>query len=368
VQIRAVDAGLPGSPSAVTSITKDAGATVSFRVPVSDGGFSITHYVVTPYIGATAQATTTVAVASLGSITGSNTLTYKQATVTGLTNSTAYTFTVKARNTNGDGPESVASGANTPLSGLVFGDDFNGSAGGDIDPEWWIYDRCGFIAQSEVQWYKPDMVVLDGSGNLKITAQHTSVTGTSYPSDGNTTRTQTWRSGACQSNTKTWGPSAGNTMTYQARFQLNANAGNGFWPGFFWLNGQFALNAWKTDPGPNTWDDTTHAEIDVAEWNQTGGPNNYLQNTTVSGTFETDNITGSGLATSMHTFEARWKPGVSTKFYLDGVQKGLTHTGQVPASGAQFVLLLYMQMLSGGPTGTESIFTDWVRVFDQNLG
>ena len=55
--------------------------------------------------------------------------------MTGLTNSTAYTFTVHATNTSGAGPESAASGADTPLSGLVFGDDFNGPAR-TYDPEW----------------------------------------------------------------------------------------------------------------------------------------------------------------------------------------------------------------------------------------
>ena len=103
--------------------------------------------------------------------------------MTGLTNSTAYTFSVHASNANGAGTESAQSGANTPLSGLVFGDDFNGPAGGPIDPEWWVYDRCGYLAQSEVQYYKPQYCVLDGSGNLKISAEHVTTSGPRYPTD-----------------------------------------------------------------------------------------------------------------------------------------------------------------------------------------
>ena len=70
-------------------------------------------------------------------------------------------------------------------------------------------------------------------------------------------------------------------MTFEARFQINTNAGNGLWPGFFWLNGQFALDHWKTDPasnlssGGNDWNSTDHSEIDIAEWNNSGQPSNY---------------------------------------------------------------------------------------------
>src|SRR5512140_3256480 len=193
-------AGAPGAPTQVTSIAKDSGATVSFRAPADQGLSSITHYIVTPYIGATPQTPTTITVGSLGTITGTfngDSTVYRQANVTGLTNNTAYTFTVKARNSNGDSVESTASGANTPLSGLVFGDDFNGPAGAAPDPEWWVYNRCGFLAQDEVQWYKPDHCVLDGAGNLKLTATAGSTTGTTYPSDGNRTVTQNYISGAC---------------------------------------------------------------------------------------------------------------------------------------------------------------------------
>ena len=157
----------PSAPSAVTSITKDAGATVSFLPPGSAGDSAVVSYTATPYIAGVAQTPVTTAVASAGSITGSDGNTYVQIPVTGLTNATAYTFTVHASNTSGAGTESGASGANTPLSGLVFGDDFNGPASGAIDPEWWVYNRCGFLAQNEVQYYMPQHASSTGPGTSR---------------------------------------------------------------------------------------------------------------------------------------------------------------------------------------------------------
>jgi hypothetical protein len=92
----------PGAPTAVSASAGNAQATIKWTPPASDGGSQITGYRVTPYIGATAQPTTTVS--------GSST----QATVTSLVNGTAYTFTVTAINVAGAGPESAASNSVTP--------------------------------------------------------------------------------------------------------------------------------------------------------------------------------------------------------------------------------------------------------------
>ena len=85
-----------------------AQATVTFGVPVSDGGSVITGYTVTPYIGPTAQ--TGLATSSVGALPPPAGI-----TVPGLTLGTAYTFTVKATNGVGTGPESTASNVMTPL-------------------------------------------------------------------------------------------------------------------------------------------------------------------------------------------------------------------------------------------------------------
>jgi hypothetical protein len=363
----------PGAPTNVTSITKDSGAMVSFLAPASPGSGPVTSWTVTPYASGVAQPPTTATVAAAGSITGSNGNTYVQVSVTGLTNSTAYTFTAKASNAYGTGPESAQSGANTPLSGMVFGDDFNGSAGGPVDPEWWIYTRCGYLAQNEVEYYLPSQCQLDGNSNLALTAQHTSHTGPTYPSyvagGGASSITQPWISGACQSNTRTYAPSVStNTMTFQTRMQVMADAGNGFWPSF-WLEGSHYLTAWKTDPQQSGWDTTTQAEIDVNEWPQFYTATDYATNVFCGGNgYQVTNNPGVNLAQAFHTYAAAWKPGVRVQFSFDGSVTGTDTTEGPPASGAQFFLLIYLQMLAGGPTTTESILVDYVRVFDQNLG
>ncbi|HEV7173542.1 DUF4082 domain-containing protein, partial [Pedococcus sp.] len=95
----------PEAPTAVSATAGDASATVSWTAP-ANGGSAITGYTVTPYAGATALAPTTVS--------GNPPAT--TATVTGLTNGTAYTFTVSATNAVGAGAASAASSAVTPVA------------------------------------------------------------------------------------------------------------------------------------------------------------------------------------------------------------------------------------------------------------
>jgi hypothetical protein len=100
---------VPGVPTGVTASGSNAQATVRWTAP-GDGGRTISRYVVTPYAGGVAQAPTTV--------TGSPAPT--SALVSGLTNGTAYTFTVTAANSVGSGAESAASSAVTPNAGPRF--------------------------------------------------------------------------------------------------------------------------------------------------------------------------------------------------------------------------------------------------------
>jgi len=98
----------PGAPTAVTATAGNASATVSWTAP-PNGGSTILSYTITPYIGTTAQPTTT--------ITGSPPAT--STTVTGLTNGQTYTFTITATNAINAGPASTASNAVTPTATVV---------------------------------------------------------------------------------------------------------------------------------------------------------------------------------------------------------------------------------------------------------
>jgi hypothetical protein len=89
----------PHAPTDATAVRSDQAATVSWTAPSSDGGTPITAYTVT---------------ASPGGQTCSWSSGPLSCTVTGLTNGTAYTFTVTATNDVGTGPASTPSSSVTP--------------------------------------------------------------------------------------------------------------------------------------------------------------------------------------------------------------------------------------------------------------
>lgn len=93
-----VNAVVPGAPTAATAIAGNTQASVSFTAPVFTGGVAITSYTVTANPGG---ATATGAASPIS--------------VTGLTNGTAYTFTVTATNPIGTGVASTASAPVTPM-------------------------------------------------------------------------------------------------------------------------------------------------------------------------------------------------------------------------------------------------------------
>ena len=92
-------ATLPGAPTGVSATGGNGQATVSWTAPASDGGAAISQYTVTSSPGG--QTATTAGTSG---------------TVTGLTNGTSYTFTVKATNSVGTGSASGASSAVVPAT------------------------------------------------------------------------------------------------------------------------------------------------------------------------------------------------------------------------------------------------------------
>ena len=90
---------VPEKPTAVTAVVGDTQATISFTAPTNIGGAALTSYTVTSSPGdftCTVNAPTTSCI------------------VSGLSNGTAYTFTVKASNANGASIASIASSSITP--------------------------------------------------------------------------------------------------------------------------------------------------------------------------------------------------------------------------------------------------------------
>jgi Domain of unknown function (DUF4082)/Fibronectin type III domain/Bacterial Ig domain len=94
----------PGAPTGATASAKNSGAQVNWTAPSNDGGSPLTGYRITPYIGASAQAATTVSASATTAAIG------------GLANGTAYTFRVAAINAAGTGPDSAPSNAVTPYA------------------------------------------------------------------------------------------------------------------------------------------------------------------------------------------------------------------------------------------------------------
>jgi alpha-tubulin suppressor-like RCC1 family protein len=88
----------PGAPTGISATAGDTQVTVSFSAPLSNGGAAINHYTVTALPGGKSVSGTSSPI-----------------TITGLTNGTAYTFTVTATNSAGTSFASTASNSATPV-------------------------------------------------------------------------------------------------------------------------------------------------------------------------------------------------------------------------------------------------------------
>ncbi|HEY4375690.1 MAG TPA: fibronectin type III domain-containing protein, partial [Acidimicrobiales bacterium] len=158
----------PGAPTIGTATAGQASATVTWTAPASNGGAAITSYVVTPYIGATAQT------AQLFDSTATS------ETVTGLSNGSSYTFKVAAANSVGTGAQSAASNAVMPTAPTVAGAPTIGTATAGIARATVTWTAPAATGGSAITGYSVTPFVGATAGSAQVfnsTATSQSVTG-----------------------------------------------------------------------------------------------------------------------------------------------------------------------------------------------
>ncbi|UZN03914.1 ricin-type beta-trefoil lectin domain protein [Cellulomonas sp. S1-8] len=247
----------------------------------------------------------------------------------------------------------LATGALAAAPGaVVWSQEFDGPAGTAPDPAVWNHDvGANGWGNAELQNYTTSRAnsALDGAGNLVITARR--------EADGSYT------SARLHSNDKV-------ELQYgriEARIQIPR--GQGIWPAFWMLGGDFPGNAW---PGSG--------EIDIME---NVGKEPHLVHGTVHGPGYSGGggITGSAMhpqgwsfADTFHTFAVDRKPGEIT-WYVDGVQYHRVTRASVGSNAWVFdkPFFLILNVAVGGqwpgyPDGSttfpQSMKVDWIRVTD----
>ena len=141
-------AGGPGAPTGVIANAGNASATVTWTAPAANGGSPITGYTVT---------------SSPGGFTAGVGAGVVTARVSGLTNGTSYTFTVRANNSAGPSAASTPSNAVTPRFPTVA--DFDGDKDTDLSVfrpgtgQWFVKD------QPAVSWGLPGDIPVPGDYN-----------------------------------------------------------------------------------------------------------------------------------------------------------------------------------------------------------
>ena len=193
------------TPTNVTATAGNASATVSWTAPSSTTS-AITEYVVTPYIGATAQPSFVSSSAT------------PSATVGGLTNRTAYTFTVAAVENLGTTPASGASATVTPTP----------PTGGPPPPPGVAFttQTLDFGTVAVPHSSSEQSVSLSNTGGQPLTISSVGLTGADagdFKIDADTCTGQSIASGLGCAVTLTFSPQASGARTAQLAFTDNAS-------------------------------------------------------------------------------------------------------------------------------------------------
>ena len=153
-----IPATVPGAPTGLSASADDQSIEVIFTAPTSDGGSAITNYEYTLDSGVNWTAFSPATTAS-------------PVTVTGLTNGTAYSISLRAVNAMGEGAASGAVSATpTPCAVLAVGyEDLRvDSAGGESAVELDASGSCPWSATSSQSWLVIDPPTASGTGPGEI--------------------------------------------------------------------------------------------------------------------------------------------------------------------------------------------------------
>jgi beta-glucanase (GH16 family) len=236
---------------------------------------------------------------------------------------------------------------------LTWQDEFDGPAGGAVDPNHWTNEvGGGGWGNNELEYYTAGAhnASLDGAGHLVIEARRESTGGNAYTS----------------ARLKTAGHFAQAYGRFEAR--IKAPTGSGIWPAFWMLGDNIGTVGWPTSgeidvmeivgPKPSTVYGTGHAGGSGGHWS--GGGSFTLS----SGVFSDD----------YHVFAAEWTPD-AIRWYVDGalyytLNKSSLAAGQAWNFDHPFFLLLNVAVggnWPGAPAADavfpQRMYVDYVRVY-----
>lgn len=152
---------LPGAPTSVSVTAGNAQVSLTWTAPATNGGYAITDYTV-QYSSNSGSSWTTFSRAASSATS---------ATVTGLTNGTAYTFRVAAVTAIGAGSYSTQSAVVTPSSGppVTLHTPYGAVTGsGTVQSKWSWQSGSGFTSGSSAK-----LLTATGSVTLQATLTNT---------------------------------------------------------------------------------------------------------------------------------------------------------------------------------------------------